>query len=277
MVKHPVEHIACITDLTTASLPAFHHALALALAARAKLTLLYIGPDHHDEVNWPAFPKVRDTLIAWGRLAPGTEKSDVATKLGVEVRKHAFRDQSRLQGLKAFLRQHHTDLVVSCATPGGTGWFCEPGVEGMVRANLGHLLLLPTDHSGFINADNGQCTLSHIVMPVTTHPDPSTAARLCEQLLPALCQETPHITLLHVGNKGSAPLLETDTGNVHWQWQYAQGPVQGLIQSHVMEQAAGLLVMPSAGRPGLWQSLRHSHTEQMLTHAPCPVLVVANI
>jgi nucleotide-binding universal stress UspA family protein len=276
MGKHPVEHIACITDLTASSLPAFHHALALALAARAKLTLLYIGPQHHDEVDWPAFPKVRETLTEWGRLPPGTDQSAVAMELGVEVRKQAFRDQSLLQGLKAFLRQHHTDLVVSCATPGGGRWLREAGVEGMVRDNLGHLLLLPSGSNGFVAGDSGNCSLTHTVLPVANHPSPSNAVRLCEQLLPVVCASRPQVTLLHVGNRSSAPELQPDAAALDWRWQFAKGRVQDQIQVCLAEQAAGLLVMPSAGRPGLWQSLRRSHTEQMLRQASCPILAVAS-
>lgn len=276
MGKHTVEHIACLTDLTADSLPAFHHALALALAARAKLTLLYITPRHHDEIDWPAFPKVRETLARWGRLAPDADKSAVAMKLGVEVRKQTFRDQSLLQGLQAFLRQHHTDLVVSCATPDGGSWLREPGVEGMVRANLGHLLLLPSGNAGFVDGNSGHASLTHVVLPVATQPDPNTAVRLCEQLLPALGADRPQVTLLHIGDRSSAPNPKPDAAALDWRWQFGQGRVRDQILACLAEQAAGLLVMPSAGRPGLWQSLRRSHTEQMLRHAPCPMLVVAS-
>lgn len=276
MGKHPVEHIACITDLSDDSLPAFHHALALALAARAKVTLLHIGPEHNDEIDWSHFPRVRDTLARWGRLAADADKSAVASELGVEVRKQAFRDQSLLQGLRAFVRQHHTDLVVACAPPPGLHLLREAGVEGMLRDNLGHLLLLPAGHAGFVDGQTGECRLGSVVVPVAGHPDPDAAVRLTGQLLPALCGERPRATLLHVGNRASAPELHPDASGMDWHWHFAQGGVQAQIAQCMADQDAGLLVMPSGGRPGLWQALRRSHTERQLRKGQHPVLAVAS-
>lgn len=275
MGKHAVEHIACLTDLKPDSLPAFHHALALALAAQAKLTLLHIGPQHNDEIDWSGFPKVRDTLTRWGRLPPDASKSRVVSELGVEVRKQAYRDGSLLQGLKAFVRQHHTDQVVTCAPPPGRRLLSEPGAEGMLRDNLGHLLMLPAG-AGFVDPDTGQCRIAEAVIPVTSHPDPSAAIRLTSQLLPALAGTRPRATLLHVGDRGTAPEVHPDTGAMDWQWQFAKGAVRDQIQACIAAQQADLLIMPSGGRPGLWQALRRSHTERLLRDAPCPLLAVAS-
>lgn len=276
MGKQPVEHIACITDLTPATLPAFHHALALALAARARLTLLHIGPEHNDDVDWSAFPRVRDTLARWGRLAPDAPKSAVANELGIEVRKMAFRDHSLLQGLKAFTRQHHTDLVVACAPPPGIRLLHEAGAEGILRDNLTHLLWLPRNKPGFVEPDDGHCTLTGAVLPVTSHPDPHDAVRLTGQLLPALTSPRPRATLLHVGTRASAPEIQPDASSMDWQWQFEEGRVTQRIQACVAAQGAQLLVMPSGGRPGLWQAMRRSHTEKLLHQAPCPLLAVAS-
>lgn len=275
MGKHLVEHIVCLTDLTDASLPAFHHALSLALANRAQLTLLHIGPQHQDEVKWQAFPRVRETLARWGRLPADADQTRVASDLGIEVRKQSFRDTSLLQGLKAFLGQHHTDLVVSVASQGGRRWLGEPGVERLVAANMTHLLLIPPK-AGFIDAETGGCRLQHTLMPVADRPHPNHAIRLCEQLLPALCQGRPTATLLHVGTRRTAPEVALDQGAVDWQWQFASGQVQSQIQAALTQHQASLLVMPSAGRPNLWQGLRRSHTEKTLRRLSQPVLAVAS-
>ncbi len=274
MAEHLVEHIVCLTDLTPASLPAFHHALALALANRAQLTLLHVGPQHQDQVDWSAFPRVRQTLVRWGRLPADSDNVSVAA-LGLEVRKQTFRDTSLIQGVKAFLRQHHVDLVVAMSTPGGRRRLGEPGIEQLVRANLTHLLVIrPGD--GFVDADSGQCLLSRVVMPVAGRPHPSTATRLCAQVLPALCASRPAVTLLHVGSRGTAPDLALDESVVDWCWEFVQGKVQQRIGMAMREQNAGLLVMPSAGRPGLWQALRASHAEQALYQSKRPVLAIAS-
>lgn len=275
MAKHLVEHIVCLTDLTPASLSSFHHALAMALANRAQLTLLYVGPQHQDEVKWRAFPRVRDTLIRWGHLPADADKASVQSVLGIEVRKQAFRDTSLIQGVKAFLRQHHADLVVAMATPGGRRWLGEPGIESLVRANLTHLLLIRPGN-GFVDADTGQCSLTNVVMPVAERPHPSTAARLCEHVLPELCSGRPTLTLLHVGSKRSAPEIAVDDADMDWRWQFAQGQVQQQISAAMGKNDAGLLVMPSTGRPGLWQALRASHTERALLQCERPVLAIAS-
>lgn len=275
MGKHLVEHIVCLTDLTDASLPAFHHALSLALANRAQLTLLHIGPQHQDEVKWQAFPRVRETLARWGRLPADADQARVVNELGIEVRKQSFRDTSLLQGLKAFLRQHHADLVVSVASQTGRQWLGEPGVEKLVTANLTHLLLIPPQ-VGFIDAETGRCQLRHTLLPVADRPHPNHAIRLCEQLLPALCHERPAGILLHVGTRRTAPDVALDQGAVDWQWQFATGQVQSQIQGALAQHQAGLLVMPSAGRPNLWQGLRRSHTEKALRQLTQPVLAVAS-
>lgn len=278
MRKHAVEHIACITDLTAQTLPAFHHALALALATRAKLTLLYIGPEHREDIDWKQFPQVRDTLERWGKLPAGSQHTSVAEQLGVDVRKQVFRDQSPLQGLRAFVHQHHTDLVVTCLPRRGRlqRWFREAGLEGLVGLNLTHMLILPSDTDGFIGGANGISRLSRVLFPLAAKPDPATALRLCEQLLPSVAAGGLQVTLLHIGDRGTAPELIPLQGKAHWQWQFGKGSVVEQILTEAERAASDLLVMPSAGRPGLWQALRRSNTEQVLQRSRRPVLVVAS-
>lgn len=275
--KHTVEHIACITDLSDATLPAFHHALALALACRAKLTLLHISPAHRDDIAWERFPRVRETLQQWGRLAPDSDHTSVVEQLGVDVHKQAFRDQSLVHGLQAFMQQHHTDLVVSCLPRRGWWRRCcrTAGVERLIRSHITHMLLLPEGTRPLLDANDGSGRLARVLFPVAATPDPGSALRLCEHLLPALAGPRPQVTLFHLGTRDSAPELTPAAGPLAWHWRYASGGVVRQILASAEQDDSDLLVMPSAGRVGLWQVLRRSVTEQVLRRSRRPLLVLA--
>jgi nucleotide-binding universal stress UspA family protein len=60
----PVDFVLHPTDLSEASLVAFHHALAISIRYSAQFTLLHaVGRRETD--SWPGFPSVRDTLARW--------------------------------------------------------------------------------------------------------------------------------------------------------------------------------------------------------------------
>ena len=75
------------TDFSEASEAAFAHALELALANQAKLTILHVVPSRNEEIPWHEYPSVRKTLERWGELPPGASQKDVANLLGIKVKK----------------------------------------------------------------------------------------------------------------------------------------------------------------------------------------------
>ena len=61
-----------------------------------------------------------------------------------------------------------------------------------------------------------------------------------------------------------------------WSWSRIQqhGDVVETIRAAAVETQADLIVMVTAGHEGILDALRGSTTEQVLRHAPCPVLAV---
>ena len=87
----PVDHVLHPTDFSPASQVAFIHALAIALRARAALTVLHIDRKA-DPTPWNEFPPIRTTLERWALLPHGSPK-DAVPKLGIKVEKVAFGTQ----------------------------------------------------------------------------------------------------------------------------------------------------------------------------------------
>jgi nucleotide-binding universal stress UspA family protein len=66
-----IRRVSLATDFSAEGRKAFHTALALALFYRAGLEILHVSSPSR-ETAWKDFPKVRDTLEAWGLLPPGS-------------------------------------------------------------------------------------------------------------------------------------------------------------------------------------------------------------
>src|ERR1700752_4987370 len=80
-----IKSVVHATDFSAADERAFAHALAVALLARAKLTILHVASD--TSADWRGFPAVRKTLERWRLLDSGSDQEAVFEKLGVSVTK----------------------------------------------------------------------------------------------------------------------------------------------------------------------------------------------
>ena len=81
------------TDFSPAGLDAFTHALRLAVAAKSHFYILHIERET-EQADWVQFPRVRETLAAWGMIAPDAPRSAVASELGLRVEKAKWRSGS---------------------------------------------------------------------------------------------------------------------------------------------------------------------------------------
>src|SRR3977135_2309165 len=70
------------TVFSPAGLDAFAHALRLAVAAKSHFYILHIERET-EQADWVQFPRVRETLAAWGMIAPDAPRSAVASELGL--------------------------------------------------------------------------------------------------------------------------------------------------------------------------------------------------
>ncbi|MGE3917092.1 MAG: universal stress protein [Hyphomicrobiaceae bacterium] len=259
--------IAHATDFSPEGLPAFAHALRLAVAFRSGLYLLHVhDPDRRED--WSGFPHVREQLAAWGLLSAGASVDDIAAELGVTVRKIEIRHREAIGGIVRFLAGHPPDLLV-LATHGLTGlsrWL-SGSVSGAIatEARVPTLFLGPSARP-FVDAGTGSLSLAEVVVPVAREPSPRRALRVLEGMLAPLA---PSLRLVHVGE--TAPWLLDERGDPR-QVELRHGPVVETVLD--LARGADLVAMPTAGHHGFLDALRGSTTERVVAEAPCPVLAL---
>lgn len=270
------ESILHPSDFSEASELAFAHALRLALAGRAKLELLHSHPGLRDS-RWQDFPAVRKTLERWGQLPEGSPRSALRDFLGIQVDKVvSTHNTSPTEAILGYLLRGGVDLIV-LGTQGRDGlprWLHRSTAEPVARRSETSTLLVPQGARGFVSAQDGAVSLERILIPVDSEPAADAALASAASLGQLL--DTPvRATLLHVGEASSVPTLEPPRDDfVTWEFETRPGPVVDTILATATENAADLIVMPTAGHEGFLDALRGSTTERVLRRAPCAVLAV---
>jgi nucleotide-binding universal stress UspA family protein len=270
----PIDHVFHPTDLSRASEVAFAHALRLALAARATLTIFHVaGPE--ENVPWSEFPSVRGMLEGWGLLPPGSPK-DAVPALGIEVEKIAAHDEDVVQASLSYLAGFPAQLVV-LATHGLEGlprWFARAVAEPLARATQASTLFVPHGARGFVAPDDGRVSLAQVVVPVDKAPRPQAAVNIADGVAAALEAE-PDLHLLHVGSPDDAPALRIPrSSRARWNRVERTGDVVEEIATLANGLPADLVVMATAGRNGFLDALRGSTTERVLRRLACPLLAI---
>jgi len=264
------------TDFSPASERAFAHALAIAVLRRASLALLHVTSDGHRD--WTGFPAVRKTLERWNLLAPGTKQEEVLDAVGVRVSKIEIASRFPSLAVASYLDAHPADLLV-VATEGREGvgrWLHGSKAEAMARWSRTMTLFVPADAPrGFVAAADGTLTLESVLVPVDRTPEPSAAIELARRTAEVAGDGEVRIALLHVGDEASMPQLTTRDG-AGWKFEREcrpGDPVEEIVAA-ADRLRASLVVMPTAGRHGVFEALRGSTTERVLRRASCPVLAV---
>ena len=271
------------TDFSPASNTAFVHALALSLRLQSRLTLLHVGPEHADEVPWHRFPGVRKTLECWGLMKTDSPRSATFDDLALRVKKQALRGRNPTAAILDYLDAHPTDLIV-LATHGRDGfprWIHRAVAEPVARRSHTMTLFVPQGVGGFVSIRNGGVALRRILLPIDRHPHPQTGLDAAARMAGLLGNEPTDITLLNVGDEADVDEILFATEAVApegpgWFWSRIQqhGDVVETVRTAAVETQADLIVMVTAGHEGILDALRGSTTEQVLRHAPCPVLAV---
>ena len=270
---HSVVHA---TDFSPESERAFAHALAIALIRRASLTLIHASSDPRDD--WDRFPAVRKTLERWNLLPRGSTQEDVFAAVGVRVTKVALPSRFPALAVADYLDTHPADLLV-VATEGREGvsrWLHGSVAEAIARWSKTMTMFVPVDaqRSIVVEAD-GNLTLENVLIPVDRAPDPSAAIEFARRAAVAAGNGNVTITLLHVGGDYDVPAVRAPDGD-GWtfKWETRTGdPVDEIVKA-ADSLRAHLVVMPTAGRHGVFDALRGSTTERVLRRSPCPVLAV---
>jgi nucleotide-binding universal stress UspA family protein len=128
---------------------------------------------------------------------------------------------------------------------------------------------------GFVSAETGAVTLRRILVPIDRVPAPRPAVEALAALLDGVRCAEASIVLLHVGEEGAVPAVETPLRD-GWRWERTLR--KGEPVDAILEAAAGmdadLIVMTTQGHHGLADALRGSTTERVIRRSRCPVLAV---
>jgi nucleotide-binding universal stress UspA family protein len=270
----PIDHVLHPTDFSPASEAAFFHALAIALRARAALTILHIGREA-DPAPWNEFPAVRGTLERWGLLPHGSPRNAVP-KLGIVVEKVSVRDANPVHGILNFLDERPAQLAV-LGTHGRSGlprWLHAAVAEPVARGAGIMKLFVGENARSFVSRDNGSVSLAHVLLPADREPAPKDAAWVARGLVRVL-GANPAFTLLHVGDPEEMPAVCRGLPEEATWKRVVRG---GSVVDEILEMAAGLpadlTVMATRHHHGFLDALRGSTTEHVVRHAPCPVLAI---
>jgi len=273
-----VDSILHPTDLSEDGLAAFAHALAIALVGRTKLTLLNVSDEgDRSGLEWSRFPAVRPTLERWGLLEADSPRGAVERRLGVRIAKVSRKGDEPVKAIVRHLDERPADLLV-LATAGRRGlpkWIERSVAERVARRARLPTLFVPTGARGFVDPDHGHLSLRHILLPVDESPRPDLALAFAVRAAERLGDGEVAIHLLHVGEASELPTLVLPRSPcVHWKQLQRAGSVVDGIVAEAGAVSADLVVMPTAGREGLLDVLRGSHTEQVLRRIRCPLLAV---
>ena len=269
--ERAIKHIFHPTDLSEASKTAFLHALRIAVASRASLTILHVGGHRED---WDEMPQVRRTLKRWGLLKDDMDTSEFLS-LGLGVKKLLAHGSDPLRTCAEYLERHPTDLVVLATNQedGNTGWMKRRVAEPLLRASGATTLFIPHDRTGFVEPSSGAVGLKRMLLPIAPDPDPLQAIRAATLMAEHLALERPEFTLLFIGPQADMPAPPLPDRN-GWTWKRTcrEGDVVATILAVEKEMHADLIVMATKGHDGFLDALRGSTTERVLRGASCPML-----
>jgi len=192
-----IERIFHPTDFTPASDMAFNHALKLAIALKADLTILHTDEVPHDR-SWSEFPRVRQTLERW-RLLPPNSPREAIYDLGVDVAKVTLPPGDPARSMVRYLRKPPHDLIVLAThqRDGLDRWLHASIAEPVARRAAEMTLFIPYEAEGIVSDADGRTRLTEVLVPASRVPDPQFAVDAATSMAEALgCQKVP-ATLLH--------------------------------------------------------------------------------
>jgi nucleotide-binding universal stress UspA family protein len=262
------------TDGSPESESAFAHALAIALATRAKLTLLNVDPDVADN-RLGSFPGVRETLERWRLLEPGSQRSEVSEKLGIEVKKVGVKARDAASAILDYLSDHPADLaVLATEQREGMARFLRGSVaQRVARATGARALFVPKNGKGFVTPETGALSLRRMLVPIAARPRPAAAIEVATRLADTFGDPPVAITLLHIGSQ--LPPVDLPESE-RWTWHplvRSGDPVEQILQA-ARELDSDLIVMTSDGRDSFLDRFQGSHAEKIVRAAPCAVAAI---
>ena len=254
---------------------AFAHALRIAYAAHAELTVLHVHKESHS-IDWSEFPHVRDTLIRWNMISASASHADVH-HAGLDVKKIQARRDDPVEAITQHLEKSPTDLVVMAThqTHGLARILHGSVAEPIARKCQAATLFLPMRLPGFVSVDTGRVSLRRILIPVDWKPDPRAGIKVAIQLASLLGMDDVDYHLLHVTHgQPSLPLETIPSEGHHVRHSTVHGSPVDEILRLARDDRTDLVVMTTRGHHGFLGGLRGSTMERVVRGASCPVLAV---
>src|SRR5688500_2398926 len=201
ITRRPIQRIFHPTDFSQDSHVAFAHALKMALAHRAELTIMHVDPAVAPE-GFEDFPRIRPTLASWGLLPESSAKSDVA-RLGIGIKKVRALAADPKQAIMHHLRTSPADLMVLATHQheGGARWLHEPVAEPVSREMEVMTLFVPSHVEGFVSLKTGETSLHRLLLPIPIDPPSQPAIETASALVSKLSVHPVTFTLVHAGEK----------------------------------------------------------------------------
>jgi nucleotide-binding universal stress UspA family protein len=257
------------TDFSAENAPALAHAVALAQAAHARLTLLHIRGAEDAGPTRNGLSPVTDLLIRWGRLSPADRFAELQPRLGFSATCLDVPARSVAEGVLEHFAGHPVELAVltTHAHSGLSYWFAGSIRRRVLRQADAMLLFLRAGARGFVDPASGAIRLARVLMPLDGRIPAAKAVTRARALLHALAPQI-ELRLLHVGDAPPPDAPKDIPMTV------AQGAPAEVILRTAQNFRADLIVMPTAGKRGLLSAFRASVTAEVLDDARWPVLSV---
>ncbi len=257
------------TDFRPGGASALAHAVALALATHARLSLLHIrGVDEAGPTRNGLAP-VADLLVRWKRLAETERFVDLKTRLGFSAACIDVPARSVAAGVLEHFASHPFELAVltTQAQSGLSYWFAgSMGRRAMRQADT-MILFLREGARGFVDPQSGAIRLARALIPVDGRIPAAGAVARAKALIDGLGVKV-EMRLLHVGDD-APPDCPKDIPLI-----LARGPVGQTILQTAKDFRADLIVMPTPGKRGLLAAFRNSVSAEVLDDPRWPVLSV---
>jgi len=261
--------ILCPTDYSPGGAAALAHAVGIALAARAQLSLLHIrGVDEAGSTRHGLAPVI-DLLVRWGRLGAAERFVDLRERLGFSATCIELPARSVASGVLEHFAHRPVELAVltTHAQAGLSYWFAGSVSRRALRQADTMILFLREGARGFIDRQTGAVRLARALIPIDGRIDAVSAIARASALIDAL-GVTVEKRLLHVGDSPPQNCPKTIPLTL------AQGPVAEAILKAAQDFRADLIIMPTAGKRGLLAAFRNSVSARVLDDPRWPVLSV---
>lgn len=262
------------TDFSESCLSAFHHSLALTVAAQGSLTIFHSGYPN-EEYRRERWPKARQTLSRWGLLPPGAPREAVAG-LGISIKKLQTKSGDPVAGIHKHAEREESELLVLAthARLGLSRILHKEIATSSMRALKRPALLFPGTAKTLVNHDTGRLKLSRVLIAVDHDPEAGPALRAVARLIATAGAAEGVCREVHVGK---TPPLNERPEIAGWSWEtkvLAPGNVDDTVTREAVEWNADLIALVSRGRDHLVDVFLGSTLDQLLNGSPCPVLAV---